>query len=214
MATVGSITFPESQPDNNITAATKITTSKVTESDKEKNVVTYWADFGGATAQVDTATVTAGTVGDVYQIAITSGGSTEFVEYVQNTGDTADDIAEALAVEFSGTDVSLAAAVASANVITLTGANPGDSITYDVTSSTTPANLAIASTTAASGTGNVVKVAEHKYFFAVAEGSRVLSVFSQNVYYNADGTVARSSVETRDNHSVAMETIKANATGG
>lgn len=212
MAIVGSITFPESQPDNPITAATKITTSIITEGGKEKTLVAYWTDFGGAIAQVDTATVTAGIAGDIYQIAITSGATTEFVEYVMNTGDTADDIAAALASEFNNSDVTLSAATVASNVVTITSTNPGDVVTLDAAGSTTPANLVVANTVAASGTGNLVKVAEHKYFFGVATGSRVLSVYSQNIYYNVDGTVARSSVETRDNHSVAMETLKANAT--
>lgn len=211
MASLGTVTFPQSQPDVSVEVQSRIVVNSFVDNGMQKYDVEYWVDMGDATAQVDTLTLTAGTAGDIYALDITVGGTTESVEYVMMAGDTADDIAAAIAAEFSSADMTLAAAAASSNVVTVTSASPGSAATLDVTRSTTPGNIAVANTVAASGTGNSIKVATHRYWFAVPSGGRNLACYYQNIFFDAAGTAVRTDTPLSALHSIAMETLMDNA---
>jgi len=213
MAQLGTVTFPQSQPDVSVEVQSRIVTTSFVDNGITKYNVEYWVDMGDATPQEDTVTVTAGSAGEIYALDITVGGTTESVDYVMMAGDTADDIAAAIAAEFSSADITLAAASVSGNVVTVTSASPGSTATLDVSRSTTPGNFAVANTVAASGTGNSVKVATHRYWFAIPSGGRNLACYYQNMFYDAAGNAVRADSVLSALHSIAMETIMDNASG-
>lgn len=108
-------------------------------------------------AQVDTLTVSAGVADDLYTVSINDGTTTDIFTYRQETDDTPTIIAASLARLL---DLHPGVRVTSAlGVITSTGVHGGEVITYSVATSTTPGNIVVANTTAASGTPLYVKVA-------------------------------------------------------
>ncbi|MFM6214196.1 hypothetical protein, partial [Planktothrix sp.] len=160
-SSISSISYPASQPDLTVTIPFKRVRTQITEGGVVKDVLEAWADFGGAVSQVNTMTITAGSTGDDYLIGVTAGDDSAIISYTQRSGDTATTIAARLLEEINGVPSAsaLVSGTAAANVLTLTSDLPGVTITYDVGGSTTPSNIVVAQTTAASGTAKMRKVA-------------------------------------------------------
>ena len=93
-SSIGSISYPASQPDLTVTIPFKRVRTQITEGGVVKDVLEAWADFGGAVSQVNTVTITAGSTGDDYLIGITAGGNSAIVSHTQRSGDTATTIAK------------------------------------------------------------------------------------------------------------------------
>lgn len=107
--------------------------------------------------QVDTLTISAGVLDDLYTVSISDGTTTDIYTYRQEAADTPTIIAASLAQLLDlhpGVRVTSAA-----GVITVTGVHGGVTITIDVSASTTPGNIVLANVTPASGTPLFVKVA-------------------------------------------------------
>lgn len=123
-----------------------------------------------AVAQVDTATVSLGTTGDFYVLEVEDGTTAASYAAIQEATDTAATLAAKFAAAIDAHPG--IRAKASGAVITLTGVIPGTAIAYDETSSTTPGNLALANTTAASGTPNhgMISDVELEYALSVSGG--------------------------------------------
>ena len=109
-------------------------------------------------AQVDTITITAGTVTDVYAVEVDDGTTTRVGAYIMQTGDTAAIIATRLA-EVLDLHPGIQA-TATNDVITITSVIPGISVAYDNTQSTAVGNAVIANTTANAGTAIHRKMAD------------------------------------------------------
>lgn len=212
-SSIGSISFPIAQPDTVVSRPFKQVKKQITEGGKVKDVIEAWVDFGGAVSQVNTVTLTAGSVGDDYILEVSDGTNSAIVSYVQQTGDTATTIGARLLEEINGVpSVSdLISGAVLTNVLTLTADLPGVTITYDVSASTTPANLVVAQTTAASGTAKMRKVAEVKNHYEIPSGGRNLVIVSQSVFYDGmtPATVVRENAATRNNHPQSMEALAA-----
>lgn len=211
-SSVGSISFPKQQPDLTVTRASKIVRRQITEDSKSKDVIEFWVDFGGAVAQVNTLTITAGTTGDDYIVDISNGTVSAIATYTMQTGDTATIIASRIAEEINGlasTSALVSATVAGA-VITITADNPGVAITYDVSESTTPANLVVAQTTASSGVAKMGKVSEVKIYFEIPSGGRNQQIVTQTIFYTGANPAVevRRNTEQRANHPQSMETLE------
>ncbi|HET8689085.1 MAG TPA: hypothetical protein VFM18_20940, partial [Methanosarcina sp.] len=185
-SSIGSISFPVAQPDSVVSRPFKQVKKQITEGGKTKDVVEAWVDFGGAVSQVNTITITAGSAGNDYIIEIDDGTNSAIVSYVQQAGDTAASIAARLLEEINGVpSVSdLVSATVLSNVLTLTADLPGTALTYDVSASTTPGNIVVAQTTAASGTAKMRKISEIKSYFEIPSGGRNLVIVSQTVFYD------------------------------
>lgn len=210
-SSISTITFPVAQPDVQVSKPLKQILKTITEGGKTKQVLEAWVDFGGATPQVSTLTITAGSNGNDYIIEISNGTKTALVSYVQQAGDTASKIAERLTDEINGvpTVSELVSATVNNNVITLTSDEPGVTLNYDVSASTTPGNLVVAQTTPASGTAKMRKVGEIKINFEVPVGGRNISAVSQAVFYDGSepAVIARSGTENRANHPQSLEAL-------
>lgn len=107
-----------------------------------------------AVEEVTTLTITAGVTNDLF--AVTIAGDTYI--YKQKAGDTADIVATELAKRADANPK--VKATAAANVVTLTGVVAGETLAITDGGSTTPANMTIAETTAASGTAKYRKLSE------------------------------------------------------
>ena len=212
-SSIGSISFPVTQPDVSVSRPFKLVKKVITEGGKSKDVVEAWVDFGGAVSQISTITITAGSTGNDYILEISDGTNEGIVSYVQQTGDTATTIAARLLEEINGVPSvsNLVSGTAEANVLTLISDLPGVAITLDVSASTTPSNLVVAQTTAASGTAKMRKIAEIKIYYEVPSGSRNLIAVSQTTFYDGANppVVARNNPESRSNHPQSMEAIAA-----
>lgn len=108
----------------------------------------------GSVLEQQTVTITAGVDGDNY--ILTHPSLTTPITYVQQTGDTADDIAAALGSYLNGSG-EVEADVAT-NVITVTFGDSADVALIDVSGSTTPGNLVVAETQAGTGTAAKRKI--------------------------------------------------------
>jgi hypothetical protein len=216
-SSIGSISYPASQPDLTVTIPFKKVRKQITEGGVVKDVLEAWADFGGAVSQVNTITITAGSTGNDYLIGISDGTNDAIVSYVQQSGDTATVIAARLLEEINGVPSAsaLVSGTASANVLTLTSDLPGVTITYDVSGSTTPGNIVVAQTTAASGTAKMRKIGEIKTYFILPVGGRNIAVVSQVVFYDGANppAIARTGAESSANHPTSMEAISASVNG-
>lgn len=212
-SSIGSISFPVAQPDSVVSCPFKQVKKQITEGGKTKDVVEAWVDFGGAVSQVNTITITAGSAGNDYIIEIDDGTNSAIVSYVQQAGDTAASIAARLLEEVNGVpSVSdLVSGTVASNVLTLTADLPGTALTYDVSASTTPGNIVVAQTTAASGTAKMRKISEIKSYFEIPSGGRNLVIVSQTVFYDGANppVVVRENTATRSNHPLSMEAIAA-----
>ena len=212
-SSIGSISYPASQPDLTVTIPFKRVRTQITEGGVVKDVLEAWADFGGAVSQVNTMTITAGSTGDDYLIGITAGGNSAIVSHTQRSGDTATTIATRLLEEINGVPSAsaLVSGTAATNVLTLTSDLPGATITYDVSGSTTPSNIVVAQTTAASGTAKMRKIGEIKTYFILPSGGRNIAGVSQAVFYDGGNppTISRTGTETLANHPASMEAISA-----
>lgn len=107
--------------------------------------------------QEDTITISAGITGDIYAVSISDGTTTDIYYYVQEAGDTDAVVAASLQPLLDlhpGVKVTVAS-----NVLTVEGVHGGETITIDVSASTTAGNLVVANVTAASGTPLYAKVA-------------------------------------------------------
>lgn len=210
-SSIGSISFPVAQPDQVVSRAFKQVAKEVTEDGKTKQVLEAWVDFGGGTSQVSTLTITAGATGDDYIIEITAGAKNAIASYVQQAGDTANIIASRLLAELNGVPSisELVSGTVTNNVITLTADEPGINVTYDVSASTTAANLVVAETTSEAGTAKMRKIAEIKTFLEVPTGGRNLSIVSQTTFFDGANppNEVRKNPETRVNHPQSMEAI-------
>lgn len=210
-SSIGSISFPVAQPDTVVSRPFKQVKKQVTEEGKSKEVLEAWVDFGGAVSQVNTITITAGSAGNDYILEVSAGTNDAIVSYVQQAGDTANIIAARLLEEINGVASvsSLISATVLNNVLTTTSDLPGTTISYDVGASTTPGNIVVAQTTAASGTAKMRKIGEIKTYFEIPSGGRNLVLVSQSVFYDGANppAVVRNSPETRGNHPESMETL-------
>lgn len=212
-SSISSISYPASQPDLTVTIPFKRVRTQITEGGVVKDVLEAWADFGGAVSQVNTMTITAGSTGDDYLIGVTAGDDSAIISYTQRSGDTATTIAARLLEEINGVPSAsaLVSGTAAANVLTLTSDLPGVTITYDVGGSTTPSNIVVAQTTAASGTAKMRKVAEIKTYYEIPSGGRNLVAVNQSVFYDGANPagVVRNNPEARSNHPQSMEALAA-----
>ncbi|MEH2033205.1 MAG: hypothetical protein V7K67_26850 [Nostoc sp.] len=126
-------------------------------------------------AQVSTVTVTAGTTGDEYAIAVTVGSSTLTYRHKQVASQTATAIATFLATLINTNPNVQATSVGA--VITITSVIPGQAFTLANTDSTTPGNVVIATTTANAGTALHRKIGQANVVFgAIATGFPVINV--------------------------------------
>lgn len=216
-SSIGSISYPVLQPDLQVTIPFKKVRTQITEEGVLKDVLEAWADFGGAVPQVSTVTITAGSAGNDYIVGVSDGTDDALVSYVQQSGDTASTIAARLLEEINGvpsvSDLIFGTAVG--GVITLTAVTPGVALTLDVSASTTPGNLVVATPTPASGTAKMRKIGEIKTYFVLPPGGRNLAGVSQVVFYNAANppVIARTAPESRVSHPTSMEAISASVNG-
>lgn len=216
-SSISSISYLASQPDLTVTIPFKKVRTQITEGGVVKDVLEAWADFGDAVSQVNTITITAGSAGDDYIIGVSDGTDDALVSYVQQSGDTASTIAARLLEEINGVPSvsNLIFGTVVAGVITLTAIMPGVALTLDVSASTTPGNLVVATPTSASGTAKMRKIGEIKTYFTLPADGRNLAGVSQVVFYDGGNppSVARTGSESRANHPTSMEAISASVNG-
>lgn len=145
----GSISY--NRPYANVTQSTELETEmRHSVTSEGKHRIELWATLNpGNTAEVRTVTVTLGTTADQYRVVVASGSVTKTYIREQVGGDTIATIAADLATLINTHPAVTARAVG--GVVTVTGNIPGVTFTLANTGSTTPANVALAITTAASG---------------------------------------------------------------
>lgn len=158
------------RPRASSTTSTELAQSYQVDSPQANRLMVIWNSNldPNAIAQVDTLTVTAGTVGNSYSVGVTVDSDLELYEIAQETGDTATEIAVRLAALIN-THPGVSAS-ADTGVITVTGAVPGQAVTLDVSGSTTPGNLVIANVGAAAGTAIVGRIATFQLDFTYVSG--------------------------------------------
>jgi hypothetical protein len=152
VTTQSATTIQYDRPNSSVTTSTTLPSEfrKVTSNADTIKYEVYSTLNPDNVAQVDTITITAGVVSDVYAIEVDDGTTARVGAYIQQTGDTAAIIATRLAEVLDlhpGVQ-----ATATNNVITLTSLIAGTSIAYDNAQSTTIGNAVIASVDAAVGT--------------------------------------------------------------
>jgi hypothetical protein len=145
---------------SNTVEATLATRIETTISAAGVVVLNYYASLDSScVAEVDTITIAAGSDGDLYAIAVSDDVliQPQYAVHKMSAGQTAAQIATALAAQLNGFQT--IKALAAADVITVTSEIPGRTLTISVADSTTPGNLTVAQTVAPSGTSIERKVA-------------------------------------------------------
>lgn len=163
-------------------------------------------------AQVNTLTITAGLLDDIYSIAITSNGTTEYADALQMSGDTGGTIATKLAEEIQNNTSKVSASVSGA-VVTLTSNTPGEVVTYSVASSSTPANAVIGNVTAASGTLIPWKIQETT-ISSTSNNGNFTQTIEANRYNGSSLTASTPTSSKTFIHPLSIPTLIANAIAG
>lgn len=161
--------------------------------------VVRYVTLTDGTAQEDTLTISAGTVGDTYSVTISEddpgnpgtplAGTEVTWEYNQLAGNTAEDIASRLA-QILDLDARIWATVET-SVITVKGIVAGKGLLIDVSGSSTPANIVAANTVANvvptenSGTPLHGKYLVSRITFGINEVDREPTVAYTSTWYDA-----------------------------
>lgn len=138
-------------------------------------------------AQEDSITITAGSAGDDYTVEVDDGTEVDTFTYIQGASDDANIIASKLAKRI---DLHPGVTAGSANnVISLTAVVPGVAITYDVSSSSTPANLPVTNSQAAAGTAKHGMISETTLTYTVGD-NKTPKVNCQTDWYDGNPSSA------------------------
>ena len=170
-------------------------------------------------AQVNTLTITAGLPDDIYSIAITSNGTTEYADTLQISGDTEGTIATRLAEEIQNNTSKVSASVTGAvvtftgAVVTLTSNTPGEVVTYSVASSSTPSNAVVGNVTAASGTLIPWKIQETT-ISSTSNNGNFTQTIEANRYNGGSLTASTPTSSKTFIHPLSIPTLIANAIAG
>lgn len=117
--------------------------------------IKHWINVDDtAVREVVSLTIAAGNTGDVYSIGIQNDGNYHNFAYIQQSTDTAIQIAQNLAKTIDKSEFVEASAAGS--IVTIIVYEAGQVITVTNDQSTTPANIIISQTVTADGAGNVV----------------------------------------------------------
>lgn len=165
VATSGIITY--NRPQNSATTPTELETEYRISSPSGNAILTevFMTLDPDNVAQVSTVTLSLGSAGDEYAIAIAVGADSWVYRHKQTASDTTVSMAAFLAAIIN-TNTNVKAS-ASSGVITITSLIPGQAFTPTVTESTTAGNLVVATPTANAGTALHRKIGQMIATFSV-----------------------------------------------
>lgn len=206
MSNVGTFSFTTPAPAIVVNSTIETRSTPITNGQS----IEFFVDvIGGGVSQVSTLTITAGSTGNTYAASLSTGLSTDpdVYSYNQEAGDTGITIAARLAKEINLD--SRIQAKSTGNVITMTGVLPGQAITLDVSLSTTPGNIILATTTPASGTALVRKLIKLDASVSVNSANQLELTMTPTMFSgDSAATPLGGSIPIVRAHTKTMATIK------